>query len=84
MLKIVKGEKLKCRVYETTRGKHFLFKNDLQKTNKTNCIMAIGLNTDIKLGDKCSYEVIKFNNKSRKIVYDEREYQSIPKYMLPI
>ena len=84
MLKIVKGEKLKCRVYETTRGKHFLFKNDLQKTNKTNCIMAIGLNTDIKLGDKCSYEVIKFNNKARKIVYDEREYQSIPKYMLPL
>lgn len=84
MLKIVKGEKLKCRVYETNRGKHFLFKNELQKTNKTNCIMAIGLNTDIKLGNKCSYEVIKFKNKHRKIVYDEREYQIIPKYMLPI
>lgn len=84
MLKIIKGEKLKCRVYETTRGKHFLFKNDLQKTNKTNCIMAIGISTDIKLGTRNSYEVIKFNNKARKIVYDTKEYQIIPKYMLPI
>ncbi|WP_282926507.1 phage/plasmid primase, P4 family [Helcococcus kunzii] len=84
LLKIVEGENLKCRVYETTRGKHFLFKNELQKTNKIGALNAIGISIDIKLGTKNSYEVIKFDNKERDILYDTKEYQIVPNYLLPI
>src|SRR5690554_2319110 len=51
LLNIVKNLKLKCRVYETTRGKHFFFKNNnIIKTNRTGCNLAIGITADIKLG----------------------------------
>ena len=38
MMQIVEDRQLACRVYETTRGKHFLFKNDGRiERNKTGC-----------------------------------------------
>jgi len=85
LLNIVKNLKLKCRVYETTRGKHFFFKNNnVIKTNRTGCKLAIGITADIKLGMKNSYCVLKFNGKSRSILYDTKEYQEIPKWLTPV
>ena len=84
LLNIVKNEKLKCRVYKTTRGKHFLFKNEIQKTNKIGALNAVGISIDIKLGTKNSYEVIKFEGKEREILYDTKDYQIVPNYLLPI
>lgn len=86
IFKIVKELKLKCRVYETTRGKHFLFKNKGVKTNKTDCKLAIGLNSDIKLGSRNSYSVLKFDNKDRKIIYDtpEDKIQELPIWLTPV
>ena len=40
LLKIVQDLKLKCRVYKTSRGKHFLFKNTSLKSNRTGCKLA--------------------------------------------
>ena len=54
LLQIVKDKKLKCRVYQTTRGKHFLFKNKDVKTNRTKANLAIGIEADIKLGSRNS------------------------------
>lgn len=84
LYKIVQDLRLGCRVYKTTRGKHFLFKNTNLEKNRTKCRLAIGLNSDIKLGCKNSYSILKFNNLEREILYDSKEIQEIPVYLVPI
>lgn len=93
VMKIVEDKELICRVYETTRGKHFLFKNTdsdgriLQETCKTKTSLACGLKCDIKVGCRNSYSILKFDNKERKIIYDkldDEDYQEVPKWLLPI
>lgn len=86
LFKIVKDLKLKCRVYKTTRGKHFLFKNTSINTNRTKCKLACCLQCDIKLGSRNSYSVLKFDGQERKIIYDvpENEIQELPKWLLPV
>lgn len=84
LFKIVNDLKLKCRVYKTTRGKHFLFKNTEQQTCKTHTKVALGLTVDIKVGVKNSYEVLKFDGKEREILYDTEEYEMVPKWLFPI
>lgn len=84
LLKIINDLKLKCRVYKTTRGKHFLFKNTEQQTCKTHTKVAVGLTVDIKVGVKNSYEVLKFNGEEREILYDTKEYEIVPKWLFPI
>lgn len=88
VLKIVKEKQLLCRVYETSRGKHFLFLNDgnIEK-NKTGCTLACGVKSDIKLGSRTSISILKYDGKRRKIIYDalpDEDYQTVPKYMIPI
>lgn len=86
LFKIVKDLELKCRVYQTTRGKHFLFKNDGMTTNKTKCKLAICLEADIKLGCRNSYSILKFKGVDREILYDvpESDIQEVPKWLFPI
>ena len=87
LFNIVKEKQLKCRVYETTRGKHFLFKNELVDSNRTHAFLAIGLASDIKLGKRNSYSILKFKNKERTILYDTTENAEaapIPKWLTPI
>lgn len=88
LFNIVKEKQLKCRVYETTRGKHFLFNNpELVQSNRTHANLAIGIAADIKLGRRNSYSILKFNGKERKILYDtatNEEADDLPKWLLPI
>lgn len=89
LMNIVEDLQLNCRVYATTRGKHFLFKNAGVEKCFTHCKLAIGLTADIKVGVKNSYEILKFDGKEREIIYDiyeedGDEYQEIPKWMLPV
>lgn len=87
LMNIVEDLQLRCRVYETTRGKHFLFKNTHQESCKTHTMLACGLKSDIKVGCRNSYSILKFKNKERKIIYDifdDEDYQDIPKWLLPI
>lgn len=49
LFKIVDDLQLKCRVYKTTRGCHFLFINTDVETCKIHTKLAIGLTADIKL-----------------------------------
>jgi putative DNA primase/helicase len=88
MMRIVENQQLACRVYETTRGKHFLFRND-DRYNK--CwqkeTLACGLKSDGKLGSRNSYSVLKFKGKERDIIYDiydDEEYDVVPKWLLPV
>lgn len=87
MMDIVEEKQLLCRVYETTRGKHFLFKNNSVENCKTHTKLACGLEADIKLGSKSSYEILKFDGKDRPIIYDifeNEEYEEIPKFLTPL
>jgi putative DNA primase/helicase len=84
MLKIVEAKQLKCKVYATTRGMHFLFKTNQPMQNRTHCHLGIALTADIKGGGRASYQVLKFDGKEREVLYDTGEYQNIPKYLYPI
>lgn len=87
LMKIVEDKQLRCRVYETRRGKHFLFLNKTVDKCRTHTALAVGLESDIKVGCKNSYEVLKFENKERKIIYDifeDEDYDYVPKWLLPI
>lgn len=87
LFKVVKEYALTCRVYGTSRGKHFLFKNSGVPTNKTGCKLAIGLNADIKIGTRSSYEVLKYDGKQREILYDTAENEEahpLPRWLHPV
>lgn len=88
MLKIVQDKQLRCRVYKTTRGKHFLFNNpDLVNNCSTHSTLACGIQADIKLGKRNSYSVLKFEDREREIIYDKadnEEADDVPKWMLPV
>lgn len=87
LLNIVEGLQLACRVICTSRGKHFIFKNHIQKTCRTHCTLGIGLTADIKVGYVASYEVLRVDGVDRFVEYDIEdgaEYQEIPKYLLPV
>jgi putative DNA primase/helicase len=87
LFKVIKEYALTCRVYRTSRGKHFLFKNSGVPTNKTGCKLAIGLTADIKIGTRNSYEVLKYDNQNREILYDtaeNEEAQQLPRWLFPV
>lgn len=89
LFNIVKEKQLCCRVYKTTRGKHFLFNNpDLVNSNRTHATLALGIIADIKIGKRNSYSVLKFADKERPILYDntgkDEKTGDLPKWLLPI
>lgn len=87
LFRIIKEKNLKCRVYKTTRGKHFLFKNSGLDKCRTHCFLAIGINADIKVGKVSSYEVLKVDGVEREIIYDNAENEEadlLPKYLTPV
>lgn len=87
MMNIVEELQLDCRVYQTRRGRHFLFKNKEIPRNHTHVQLACGLTADIKVGSKLSYEVIKMDGEERFCEWDIEEggkYQDIPKWLFPV
>lgn len=87
LYQIIKDKGVKCRVYKTSRGKHFLFKNNEVDKNRTHCFLAVGINADIKIGKNNSYSVLKIDGVEREIIYDNTENEEadlLPKYLTPI
>lgn len=89
LFKIIEDNDIRCRVYETNRGKHFVFLNEEKRVQKcgTGLSLACGLTSDIKIGRNNSIEVLKYDGKPRDIIYDilpDEEYQEIPKWMIPL
>ena len=84
---IVKKEQLNCRVVQTTRGKHIIFKNSPYVTKGVvKAINGLGLNFDVRCG-KNMYIVVKAKGKVRTILQDfdeEKEIDSVPRYFAPI
>lgn len=93
LMDIVEDLQLRCRVYKTSRGKHFLFLNRnesgsiIQSTCKIHMHLICGLICDIKVGCKNSYSILKYNDCEREIIYDifdDEEYEIVPYWLLPI
>lgn len=88
LFQIVKDLGLKCRVYATTRGKHFYFKNPegLVEKSWTKQTLALGIVSDAKVGRNNSYSVLKFKGQERPILYDcpEDDIQNLPKWLTPV
>lgn len=87
LMNIVEKYQLDCRVYITTRGRHFLFKNSGVEKCATKTKLACGIEADIKVGSRNSYSILKFNGQDRFIDWDVeegREYQLLPKWMHPV
>lgn len=87
MMNIVEGMQLDCKVYQTSRGRHFLFKNTKVARNRTHVPLAIGLTADIKCGSRTSYEIIKIDGEERFCEWDVEpgvDYQELPKWMFPV
>lgn len=86
MMNIVEDLQLDCRVYQTTRGKHFFFKNSGVGKCQNKQKLACGIEADIKIGDHNSYSVLKFKGEERFIEWDTEssDYQELPKWMHPV
>lgn len=87
LMNVVEALQLNCRVYQTRRGKHFMFYNSQIQNNSNHSTLACGLTADIKVGFKCSYEVLKYDGKERFIEWDiepGQDYQEVPKWLFPI
>ena len=88
LMDIVEDMQLDCRVYQTTRGRHFLFRNNGQvRQCHTGTKLVCGLTADIKVGSKNSYSILKYDGKERFVewdVEDGHDYQSLPKFLLPV
>ena len=88
LFKIVQDLALKCRVYATTRGKHFYFKNPEGYVEKswTKQTLALGIETDAKVGRNNSYAIMRFEGVDRPMLQDcpEDEIQELPKWLTPV
>lgn len=89
LFNLIESKECRCRVYQSTRGLHFLFLNTKGVVDKcyTHTNLACGINADIKVGLKNSYEVLKIDGKERVVLYDkldDEEYQEVPFYLLPV
>lgn len=78
---------LNCRVYKTTRGMHFMFKNgEFCKKGVVKATDALGLGFDVRTG-KNMYIVLKYHNTYRPILRDfdeNRPIDTLPKMLSPI
>lgn len=87
LMQMVEDQEIVCRVYETTRGKHFLFKNRNVTSCKTHAKLACGIVADIKLGSRNSYSILKYDGREREIIYDkldDESYQLLPRWLEPV
>ena len=88
LMDIVEDLQLDCRVYQTTRGRHFLFKNDGRITScGTGKKLACGLTADIKIGSRNSYSILKYKGEERFIEWDVekgKDYQEAPCWLQPV
>ena len=84
LMNIVEDLQLDCVVRQTTRGKHFLFKNSGVDKCATGAKLACGLTADIKVGKHNSIQILKSDGKERFIEWDCDEPQALPKWLFPV
>lgn len=79
---IMENMGIDCPVIETTKGYHFLFRNNgMYKKSDTKFYTPIGIETDIKLGDKNGLEFLTVAGEERKILNDTENIPDLPKFL---
>lgn len=84
LMNIVDDLQLDCIVRQTSRGRHFIFKNSGVDRCGTRKKIACGLTADIKVGKNNSVQVIKIDGEERFVEWECDEPQPLPKWLLPI
>lgn len=86
LLKIIKGEQLKCLVSDREGGQgiHSLFFDNGELCTATKVMLACGIIVDIKLGKRNGLECLKWKGVERNVIYNEASYQAAPKYFKPL
>ena len=83
--KIVTELGLKCRIYKSDKGYHFLFRASPKFTKSITAVqLACGLTCDIKLGDKNSYECLRVDGRERPMVQDCDDPEVVPAFLSPV
>lgn len=86
-MNIVEDFQLDCAVNQTSRGKHFFFRNKEIQKCFTHTALACGLHADVKVGCHNSYAILKYDGVERFSEWDIDEgdvYQELPKMFYPI
>ena len=87
VMDMVEQLQLNTLAYYTTRGAHLLFRNENKiEKNRTNAKAAIGIDIDIKLGERNSYQILKKDGVEREIAWEPvgDELDVIPNWLLPV
>lgn len=84
LYQMIQDLKIKSLIIETSRGKHFYFKNKEVKKCFTHANLAIGLKADIKSGFTNCYGVLKNDGLKRKILENPESLDELPKWLIPI
>ena len=77
LMNIVEDLQLDCIVRQTTRGKHFLFRNCGVDRCATGVKLACGLTADIKVGKHNSIQILKSDGEERFVEWDCGEPQAL-------
>lgn len=84
LMGIVEGMQIDCIVRQTSRGKHFLFKNSDVESCGHDKTLACGLKADIKVGSRNSTQQLKLNGEERFIEWECDEPEELPKWLHPV
>lgn len=84
LFKIIQDLDIKCNVIETSRGKHFYFKNKDIKSNKIGQQCALSLKLDYKLGSRNTVIPLKVNGVERKWLKKTDILDPLPVWLQPI
>lgn len=83
--KIIKELDVKCRIYKSDKGYHFLMKSSPRfEKSMTRVSLACGIVCDIKLGSRNSYQSLKVDGREREMLQDCDETDVVPGFLSPI
>lgn len=86
IMNIVEQKQINTYVYQTSRGRHFLFKNDNRITKcYTHTRLACGLYADIKIGSATSVQALKVDGEERFCEWGfDNLVDTIPTFLFPV
>lgn len=86
VMNIIEENQVDCYVYQTDRGRHFIFKNYTLDKCKTKTKIALGLEADIKVGTKIVPHALKVDGRERFLEWecDYDNLSEVPKWLYPI
>ena len=86
LMNIIEQKQINTYVYQTSRGRHFLFKNDNRITKcYTHTRLACGLYADIKIGSATSVQALKVDGEERFCEWGfDNLVDTIPTFLFPV